>query len=343
MRGDWLKVRIDLDRDPKVLAMAKWLGASPEFREWAGVPLPEPVLVSVVVAGLIRVWGVARRDGSVTCHVLSLKCTTLETVTVLAGVTQFGPAMSAVGWAVEKEDGSVLFPKLLQNLNIGDSAQREQWRIRKRRQRKVSRDMSRDTERDTSVTVTRRESREEKSRLEEEEGAPPPAPPPPSPPASPAPPKLLPEEFLRAWNAAGLTPCRVLSEGRLKHLRARVANPLWLSSWQDALARARASPFCRGDNDRGWRGTVDWFLRPDTVAKLLEGAYDPARSPGPGQPVGRPGRVESPQGKYDHVGTTVRAIEAVERPEAAPPAGEAPRGGPGPAGGAGGTQATLPW
>ena len=41
-----------------------------------------------------------------------------------------------------------------------------------------------------------------------------------------------------------------------------------------ALDRVRSSSFCRGQNDRGWRADLDWFLRPDTVTKLLEGKYE---------------------------------------------------------------------
>jgi hypothetical protein len=32
-------------------------------------------------------------------------------------------------------------------------------------------------------------------------------------------------------------------------------------------------PFFRGDNDRGWRITFDFFIRPDSVAKIIEGNY----------------------------------------------------------------------
>ena len=32
-------------------------------------------------------------------------------------------------------------------------------------------------------------------------------------------------------------------------------------------------PFLVGDNDKGWRADLDWFLRPDSVTKILEGKY----------------------------------------------------------------------
>jgi hypothetical protein len=83
------------------------------------------------------------------------------------------------------------------------------------------------------------------------------------------------DEFLKAWNAVPhFRGCRKMTAARLKHFRARASDPSWSSSWREALDRAAASPFCRGENDRGWRADVDWFLRPDTATKILEGKYD---------------------------------------------------------------------
>jgi hypothetical protein len=83
------------------------------------------------------------------------------------------------------------------------------------------------------------------------------------------------EEFRRAWNAVPqFVPCRKMTGTRLKHFRARLADPDWAASWREALDRAARLPFCAGTNERGWRAKVDWFLRPDTVTKLLEGFYD---------------------------------------------------------------------
>jgi hypothetical protein len=88
-------------------------------------------------------------------------------------------------------------------------------------------------------------------------------------------PSSVAQEFVDAWNAHPCFPaCRKLTEARKRHLRARLADSSWVSSWREALARAAASPFCRGENDRGWRADVDWFLKPDTVTKILEGKYD---------------------------------------------------------------------
>lgn len=56
--------------------------------------------------------------------------------------------------------------------------------------------------------------------------------------------------------------------------------------WIDAVKRISVSDFCLGrvtpkDGGRPWKANFDWFVRPDTIAKILEGQYDNRRS-GPG-------------------------------------------------------------
>ena len=48
----------------------------------------------------------------------------------------------------------------------------------------------------------------------------------------------------------------------------------WRSHWREAAERARDSAFLSGRNDRGWVMDLEFFLRPDTVTKILEGKYD---------------------------------------------------------------------
>lgn len=48
----------------------------------------------------------------------------------------------------------------------------------------------------------------------------------------------------------------------------------WRSHWREAAERARESAFLSGRNDRGWVMDLEFFLRPDTVTKILEGKYD---------------------------------------------------------------------
>jgi hypothetical protein len=117
-------------------------------------------------------------------------------------------------------------------------------------------------------------------------------PPPPPPNASPngeasaeptSRPAVTAEEFRNAWNAVTQFPaCRTMTDARKKHLRARLADPSWASSWREALGRAAKSSFLTGAGG-GWRMGIDFFPKPDTVTKILEGNYDDRNGEAPQQ------------------------------------------------------------
>lgn len=65
---------------------------------------------------------------------------------------------------------------------------------------------------------------------------------------------------------------------RLNDERIAKANAV-LNSWSadsinKALAKVKASDFLIGKNDRKWMADFDWFIRPGTIARILEGKYD---------------------------------------------------------------------
>lgn len=82
------------------------------------------------------------------------------------------------------------------------------------------------------------------------------------------------DNFLTTWNQAGLENARKLTASRMKHLRARLKDDDWRNNWKQALSRLQKSRFAKGFNDRGFVANIDFFLRPDTVTKVLEGKYD---------------------------------------------------------------------
>jgi hypothetical protein len=81
------------------------------------------------------------------------------------------------------------------------------------------------------------------------------------------------------WNSfSNLPKVRQLTPSRAKKLGQRLNDPFFTEHWQAGIARAAASAFCTGQGNSGWKANLDWFLRPDALAKILEGAYDgPAR------------------------------------------------------------------
>ena len=181
MAGDWIKMRTDLYRDPKVIVMAGLLNEKDgplgryvnQFCQ-RDVSVTSNVTRCAVVGALVAVWGVARHQGKRDCHDLVLQDVTLDVIDEICDLPGFGVAMDAVGWIVDDPEG-LRFPRFFEENNVDpDQQKREQAARRKQRQRQrdksvtVTRDISvtqRDIERDKSVTVTPREekSREEKS------------------------------------------------------------------------------------------------------------------------------------------------------------------------------------
>lgn len=85
-----------------------------------------------------------------------------------------------------------------------------------------------------------------------------------------------PGDLMELWNATTTKPiprCRELTVLRSKKASARLRERP-IAEWRDVIARIQASPFCRGDNDRGWTATFDWILQPDVATKILEGKYE---------------------------------------------------------------------
>jgi len=98
------------------------------------------------------------------------------------------------------------------------------------------------------------------------------------------------QEVFDGWNRLGngLPQCLQVSDKRRRTLEVRLRDPFFLEYWKLALEKVKASAFCRGDSDRGWKASFDWFISPDAVAKLVEGKYD-----GQGKPKGPPPRDDS--------------------------------------------------
>lgn len=77
------------------------------------------------------------------------------------------------------------------------------------------------------------------------------------------------------WNKIkGVRHARCLNSARRNQIRIRLRDKHFAAHWREALRNVASSSFCRGDNDRGWQANIDWFLRPTTFAKLIEGYFD---------------------------------------------------------------------
>ena len=89
------------------------------------------------------------------------------------------------------------------------------------------------------------------------------------------------QAVFNAWNDVagkwGMRAARVLTNSRRVTLRVRLGDQWWAENWQAALKMLGQSRFARGKvKTSRWYGKgadLDWFLRPNTVTKALEGSY----------------------------------------------------------------------
>jgi len=261
MAGDWIAVRTDLHEDPAVLGISAFVSLD-EF---------------AVVGRLLKLWAWANLQTANG----QLPHASAEWIDRFVFCPDFAVAMQDVGW-LSLRSGAVEIPKF-ERWNSESAKARLGEVIRKRMARKrmghkKCPDKCPDKRADLSGPEKREERREKRVNTT-----------PLTPPTggTSAEPTLGPKEFLDAWNnVPGFVRARKLEGTRLRHFRTRTKSADWSRDWRLALDKAARIPFCLGNNDRSWVATVDWFLRPGTVTKILEGAYDrlggaskPAESP----------------------------------------------------------------
>ena len=99
--------------------------------------------------------------------------------------------------------------------------------------------------------------------------------------------------YNRAAEAAGWPQVRVLSKARRAALGARLRECGGLNGWAIALAKARDSPHCCGQNDRGWTANFDFLTRQSSFAKLMEGNYDQRAAPQAARAGQRPAHADA--------------------------------------------------
>lgn len=177
MAGYWIKMRVNLDRDPKISAIAQLLAEDSGFCAWLGDPvrrqftnafdhIAPSVTRDIAVASLLRFWGVAIEQGKRDGDDLIVTCCDGFDVDEISGVPGMGNAMESVGWAEYSEDANGLtqtrLPKfLLENLPTNER-KKQQSRDSSKRHRDKKKPVT------TASRVTpKSDPREEKIREEE--------------------------------------------------------------------------------------------------------------------------------------------------------------------------------
>lgn len=86
------------------------------------------------------------------------------------------------------------------------------------------------------------------------------------------------QKIIAVWNENLGSICpkiQRLTDQRKRLIASRMTDSFEnnLEQWASYCKAIKASKFCTGDNDRGWRANIDWALKPATINKVLEGNY----------------------------------------------------------------------
>ncbi len=167
--------------------------------------------------------------------------------------------------------------KKYQNIEGMDKI-REQNRIRKQNQRERQKIMiEQDTSRDMSRDVTQQNKKEDIDKEKDN--------------------KLIVSKdticqtdvrrVIEEWNKlqeVGINPIRDIkpSSKRCQLLKGRIRE-YGLDDVINAIENVHNSDFLRGENNRGWMITFDWFVKPNNFTKVLEGNYNKEGQHGTGR------------------------------------------------------------
>jgi len=84
-------------------------------------------------------------------------------------------------------------------------------------------------------------------------------------------------------SAMGLAEACKITDQRRAAIRRRLKDGGGLAGWKLALVKLSKTPFCCGENDRGWRADLDFLCQQKSFVKLMEGGFDshPPQKPKP--------------------------------------------------------------
>jgi len=143
MAGDWIKMRGGLFQSPKLIAMARCLHESREFRDWltpggsgpmCGQIVSDHALRCVTGALLTVTWSWSREFGKQVGDDCFLPYIGVSDLDDIAGAPGVGDAMAAVGWAKESDqDTGVILPNFFDSHNIPITAAERQRAYRERK------------------------------------------------------------------------------------------------------------------------------------------------------------------------------------------------------------------
>jgi hypothetical protein len=177
MAGDWIKMRTDLYRDPKVSVMADILmddegdlAAYVDQHCQRNMTVTRNVTRNACVGALLSVWGVMRHRGVRIGDDLVCMGVGLWVLDDIADMPGFGNAMESTGWVQENDQG-LIFPRFFDEYNVepdgknkSKNAERQaRYRERKRTPATPESNVTSNVTGNVTVTPREEESRVEKS------------------------------------------------------------------------------------------------------------------------------------------------------------------------------------
>lgn len=285
MAFDWIKMRVDLYRDPKVCVIADLLlDRGSELARYVNqnlqcdMTVTRNVMRNVTVGALVSVWGVLRHRGKRNGDDLVVNNCTVFVIDDLADIPGFGSAMVSVGWVVELEN-SIVLPRFFEEFNV-DPAE-ESKKKNAERQRKYREKLKAESNANSNVTVASQSNyREEKRREDISTSAN----------ADEAKPNGFPhcpiDQIISLYHETLPTnpQMRVRTPARDKQIRARWQQFYAEGDFKDLeggvecfrwfFGRVRGSRFLTGQTDKPFRADLEWLTKASNFAKIIDGRYD---------------------------------------------------------------------
>lgn len=170
MAADWIKMRSDMYRHPKISVIAdELLRAGGRLSAHVGsvqgreMSVTRSVMRNATVGALVSVWGVMRLRGERNGDDLLCKGVDASVLDDISDLPGFGAAMIAAGWLISGELG-ITFPRFFQEHNV-DPAERARTKNADRQKRFRERKKAEKQGVTRNVTVTPRERVEEEEEL----------------------------------------------------------------------------------------------------------------------------------------------------------------------------------
>jgi len=242
--GDWIKIECTTPDKPEIVQIASILKLDQD----------------AVIGKCIRLW-IWVDNQSLDGNGLTVTEPFLDRLTYCPG---FATALRQVGWLLGRE-GRLTIPNF--GRHNGQTAKNRA--LTKDRVKKTRSECNASTVTKTLPEIEKRREKSIKTQGEESVAD------------APASPDVLIRDDCSAPAAEIITTfdsafgCRsLLTDKRKAALKARWKDPWWRDNWRAAIERGQSSGFLRGANDRNWAIDFEFFLKPDSVAKIVEGKYD---------------------------------------------------------------------